>query len=233
MALASVSVATPPKSDPPIARPVQGGAAKSIFTLNAAPPGFDGKSRPIVHPIMGLDGWRTSVGEPCDWVLDESGVLLASDHDVVVPFEFGDVQLHIEYSLPTTPGRLGSAKASSGAVLHGRYEIELLNSFGRPASTSCCGALKGLVAPIANASLPSPGWQTLDVFFRAPRLAGEVVLEKPRVTVLLNGALVLNNVEIDRPTDASVAQDMPATGTLTLQGSPDGVKFRNLWLRHP
>lgn len=218
---------------PPPALPDRDGPAGSIFTLDARPPGFDGKSRPIISPTHKLKDWTTPEGKPCDWVLDEGGVLHASLFDAVIPLEFGDVQLHIEYSFPQTPGRLGIEKASSGVVIHGRYEVELLDSYGRPPTVTCCGALKGLVPPLANASLPSPGWQTVDLFFRAPKIVDGVVTETPRLTVLLNGSLVLNNIEIERTSEGAEAEDMPERGVLHLQGSGDTVMFRNLWMRRP
>ena len=78
--------------------------------------------------------------------------------------EFGDLQLHLEFSLPTTPGRIGSEASSIGVLLQGRYEILLKNSYGRPPNTECSGALLGNHPPCVNAMLPSPGWQTLDVY---------------------------------------------------------------------
>ena len=232
VAIGGQEMSPKPERTPP-ALPAPDGSGRSIFTLDAQAPGFDGKSRPIVHPIKGLVGWTTPEGTPSDWVFDKDGVLHVSEFDAVIPLEFGDVQLHIEYSLPYTPGRIGTDKASSGIVIHGRYEVELLDSYGRPPTVTCCGALKGLVPPVANASLPAPGWQTADLFFRAPRFVDGSLTENPRLTLLLNGSLVLNNIEIEKPTEGAVAEDMPERGLLHLQGSVDSVMFRNLWMRRP
>ena len=218
---------TPPKV------PKKVGVGKSLYTLDAPPPGFDGKSMPLLMPNRGMEGWNDTDGKATDWVIDEGGFVHASDRDAVSVMEFGDCHLHVEYSLPNTPGRIGAAAASSGVIIHGRYEIELHNSFGRPARSMSCGALRGLVAPVANATLPAPGWQALDIFFSAPVLEDGKVINNPRITALLNGVLILNNVEITQPTDYAIATDMPATGPLILQGSSDPVIFRNLWIRRP
>lgn len=203
----------------------------SFYTLDAVPPGFDGKNRVLLKSSAGLSGWSMHDGGTMDWVQDEKGNLHASDRDVVIDHEFGDCQLHLEYSLPRTPGRVGSASASTGLQLHERYEIQLVNSYGRPPNLMCCGAIKGQVPPLANGVLPAPGWQALDVFFSAPRIEDGVVVRKPHVTVLLNGILILNNVEIDGPTSGASGRDMVERGRILLKGSPDPVIFRNIWIR--
>lgn len=213
--------------------PKKAGVGKSFYTLDAPPPGFDGKAMPLLMPGQGMAGWNDINGMPTDWVLDEDGCIHASDRDAIIGKEFGDCQLHVEYSLPRTPGRIGPQGANSGVILHGRYEIELHDSYGRPPLTNCSGAIKGLLAPVANATLPTPGWQVLDVYFRAPVVQDGKVIQNPRITALLNGVLILNNAEITQPTDSAIDSDMPSTGPLILQGSPDPVIFRNLWIRQP
>ena len=214
---------------PPL--PSKSGTSSSLYTLDAPPPGFDGKSRMLLRRNAGMSGWSMHDGGTMDWVLDEQGNLHASDRDVVINHEFGDCQLHLEYSLPRTPGRIGSASASSGLQLHERYEIQLANSYGRPPNLVCSGAIKGQSPPLVNATLPAPGWQALDVYFSAPKIKDGVIVQKPRVTALLNGILILNNVEIDGPTSGASGSDMVETGRILLKGSPDPVIFRNIWIR--
>ncbi|MCH2161149.1 MAG: DUF1080 domain-containing protein [Phycisphaerales bacterium] len=213
--------------------PPKEGVGASLYTLDAPPAGFDGRARPLLIPERGLNGWRMQDGGEVDWVIDPDGNLHASDRDLFCEYILGDFQLHLEFSMPRRSGGPGSVPASSGVLLHGRYEIELLNSYARPATTDSCGAVKGLVAPTANGSLPAPGWQALDVFFLAPRLEDGVVVRKPRVTALLNGVLILNNVEIDGPTSEAIATDQPETGGMLLQGCREPVIFRNIWIRQP
>jgi hypothetical protein len=59
--------------------------------------------------------------------------------------------------------------------------------------------------------------------------------------VLLNGRFVQNNVEIagrtppspTAPLEAADAPPLPATGPIVLQGNPQGVRIRNIWVRVP
>ena len=209
------------------------GVSESLYTLDAPPPGFDGKARPLLKPGQGMEGWTNIHGDATEWTLDENGFIHATIDNAVSVMEFGDCQLHVEYSLPRTPGRIGSAAASSGVIIHGRYEIELHNSFGRPPQPTSSGSVRGLAAPIVNAALPAPGWQALDIYFKAPRIKDGKVVSLPKITALLNGVLILNNVEISGPTDVAVGKDMPEVGPVILQGSSDPVYFRNLWIRRP
>ena len=213
--------------------PEKEGVGRSLYTLDAPPAGFDGRARPLLVPQWGLKGWRMQDGGEIDWVFDDDGNLHASDRDLFCEYEFGDCQLHLEYSLPKRTGGPSAKPATTGILLHGRYEIELLNSYARPSTTESCGAIKGLVAPSANGSLPAPGWQALDIYFSAPQVNNGRVIRKPRITALLNGVLILNNIEIDAPTDAAVATDQPETGGFLLQGSEEPVIFRNIWSRKP
>ena len=213
--------------------PGKEGVGRSLYTLDVPPAGFDGRARPLLVPQWGMKHWRMQDGGEVDWVFDDDGNLHASDRDIHCEHEFGDCQLHLEYSLPRRTGGPTAQPATTGVLIHGRYEIELLNSYARPTTTESCGAIKGLVAPSANGCLPSPGWQALDIYFSAPRLKDGKVIRKPRITALLNGVLILNNIEIDGPTDAAVATDQPETGGLLLQGSEQPVIFRNIWIRQP
>ncbi len=150
---------------------------------------------------------------------------------------FGDVQAHIEFVVPR-----GS---NSGIYFQGRYELQILDSWGVSAAGSGdCGGIyerwddkrdppgyEGH-APRLNASPPPGAWQSFDVTFRAPRFDGDgkktanACFER----VLHNGVLVHENVELSGPTRASAYQDEQSAGPLMLQGDHGPVAFRNVWL---
>src|SRR5215204_6067637 len=70
----------------------------------------------------------------------EGGVLLrgpiARGSDVYTEKEFGDCELHLEFVVPQ--------RSNSGVYLMGRYEIQVLDSFGRPDDQLRPGDLGGI-----------------------------------------------------------------------------------------
>ena len=218
------------RTPPPV--PSGKGTTATLYTINAPPPGFDGRSRPLSVIGHDLKNWTLNEGAPTDWVIDPKGFVHVSDQPIRTTKEFGDLQLHLEFSLPTTPGRIGSEASSIGVLLQGRYEILLKNSYGRPPNTECSGALLGNHPPCVNAMLPSPGWQTLDVYFSAARFERGEMVAPPRITAMINGILILNNLEISNPSPGAFEEGMPSEGPLILRGSKDSVILRNIWIRN-
>ena len=52
--------------------------------------------------------------------------------------------------------------------MEGRYEVQILNSYGKKPEAHECGAIYSEVPPKVIASKPAGEWQTFDIFFRAP-----------------------------------------------------------------
>ena len=149
--------------------------------------------------------------------------------------QHGDVEAHIEFVVPK-----GS---NSGVYLQGRYEIQILDSWGvKDLKHGDCGGIyqrwangRGFEGhpPRVNASKPPGEWQTFDCVFRAPRFdaEGKKIANAKFVKVLHNGVLVHENVEVTGPTRAAAFGDEKPTGPLMLQGDHGPVAYRNLWLR--
>ena len=111
---------------------------------------------------------------------------------------FTDFMLHLEFMTPDMPEATGQAKGNSGVFLQGRYEIQVLDSYGiKTPGKGDCGAIYNQFAPLVNACKPPLEWQTYDAVFRAPRVddAGKIV-EPARMTVLQNGLVIHNNVQL-------------------------------------
>lgn len=151
--------------------------------------------------------------------------------------ESGDVLAHIEFMVPK-----GS---NSGVYFQGRYEVQILDSWGVPSPTyTDCGGIyqrwdeardpKGYEghAPRMNASLAPGEWQTYDVIFRAPRFDsnGKKTENARFIRVLHNGRVVHENVEVTGPTRAAAFEDEKPTGPLMFQGDHGPVAYRNIWL---
>jgi hypothetical protein len=88
-----------------------------------------------------------------------------------------------------------------------------------------CGAIYNQFAPLVAASLPAMEWQTYDAVFRAPR-PGEA---GPRLTLLHNGLVVHNNIQLPGVTGAAVDALIHTPGPLLLQDHGNLVCYRNIW----
>ncbi len=187
---------------------------------------FDGKS---------LDNWRMNGGKPGAWKLERGAMVANRTGDISTKQEFGDCQLHIEWATPKKVEGGGQGRGNSGVFIHGRYEIQVLDSFDNPTyPDGQAGAVYGQHPPLANASRKPGEWQTYDIFFTAPRFDGETLKEPAYVTVVHNGVLVQNHVAIAGST-AHMAlakyDDANATGPFRLQDHGNPTRFRNIWVR--
>lgn len=147
--------------------------------------------------------------------------------------EFGDCELHVEFCV--------AKDSNSGVYLQGRYEVQILDSYGKTTiGVHDCAAIyerwddaakKGFegTAPSANASKPPGEWQSFDITFLAPRFdaAGNKTANGKFVKVLHNGKVVHENVEVTGPTRGGGSVEKP-TGPLRFQGDHGPVAFRNL-----
>jgi serine/threonine-protein kinase len=148
--------------------------------------------------------------------------------------EFADDQeVHVEFWLPYMPRAHGQAKANSGVLLLGRYEIQILDSSQQPISgPQDCGALYGQIAPLVNACSPPRKWQTFDITFRVPKFDENGRLAEPgQLTVHQNRQLVLDKVEVRRPTLGAPFPSTRQPSPLVLQEHGSPVLFRNIWIK--
>ena len=116
-------------------------------------------------------------------------------------------QLHIEWATPAIVKGEGQERGNSGVFLMDRYEIQVLDSYdNKTYYHGQAGSVYKQYAPLVNASRKPGEWQTYDIVFHAPKFDEQgKVIDRARVTVLHNGVLIQNNVEIygntynDRP----------------------------------
>ena len=175
--------------------------------------------------------WRQHDNTDPTWQVRD-GVMIAGGGDIYTKQVFSDFQLHVEFKVPLMQNRVGQQRGNSGIKLHGRYEIQILDSYGKETpGTGDCGALYQQAAPLVNAAKPPNEWQSFDITFRAPRfdLEGRV-LESARVTVVQNGVAVLNNQEIKVPTGKRGGNKQAESGPIRLQDHRCLVEFRNIWI---
>lgn len=130
------------------------------------------------------------------------------------------------------PNATGQGRGNSGILLHGRFEIQILDSFGvQNVGSGDCGAVYNTQAPLANACKAPNEWQSYDIIFKAPVFDsdGHTRLQKATVTVFLNGFLVQNNTEIPGATGPDKIGDATRPAPLLLQYHGSPVEFRNIW----
>jgi len=181
-----------------------------------------------------LSQWTGKNGDP-QWTVHDGMVTVKNGTgDITTKKEFGDFQLHIEFMHPADITGEGQMRGNSGVYLQGLYEIQVLETYNNNNKTYVngqAGAIYTQHAPLVN-PLRKPGeWNAYDVIFTAPAFnADGSYKSNPRVTILLNGILVQNNVVIYGETvKNTVAEKL--RGPIRLQDHGCTVSYRNIWVR--
>ncbi len=145
---------------------------------------------------------------------------------------FGDYSMHLEFRLPFMPKARGQGRGNSGLYHQGRFETQILDSFGLEGKNNETGGLYSIRDPDLNVCLPPMTWQTYDVDFTAARFdADGKKIANAKITVKLNGIVVHRDVELPRTTTAAPVREGPEDGPIYLQDHGNPVRFRNIWVR--
>ncbi len=178
-----------------------------------------------------LSAWLSRKGGEAKWKIKDDYMEVApGTGDIYSKEVFGDFQLHVEFWLPLMADKQGQARANSGVYLQGRYEIQVLDSYGLDSKDNDCGGIYKIAAPLKNACRKPEEWQSYDVAFRTARVENDALKEKPRVTVFHNGVMIHNNLELPTPTGGAMDMDMRKPGAILLQDHGDLVRYRNVWV---
>jgi mono/diheme cytochrome c family protein len=144
---------------------------------------------------------------------------------------FTDFSLHIEFQLPFMPEARGQGRGNSGIYCQGRFEVQMLDSFGLAGKDNECGGLYSIKAPDVNMCLPPLTWQTYDIDFTAARWGKAGTIASPaRITVRHNGIVVHRDVELPQTVTATPAPGTIESGPILLQDHGNPVRYRNIWL---
>ena len=220
-------------------------AADSIFKpdqsrLPVPPP----KEATVLLDEKGNHSFLSMAGEKIDWPI-EDGVIVSTpkrnQNHIVSKLHFKDADIHVEFLLPE------KGPANSGVYIHGNYEIQIFNSFGkRMVTQEDAGALYGFAPPLVNACRKPGEWQVFDIRYRAPRRdrAGKII-ENGTVTVWFNGKKVQDTTQFGEPKSVyhpfrfgttpylekiRDRQKKTMIGPVFLQDHGNPVKFRNVWV---
>ncbi len=143
---------------------------------------------------------------------------------------FGDHSIHIEFRLPYQPEARGQGRGNSGIYVQGRYEVQMLDSFGLAGKNNECGGIYETRDPNVNMCFPPLTWQTYDIDFTAAVYEDGKEVKKPRITVRHNGVVVHRDVELPKTTRASRVKAGPENGPIYLQHHGNPVRYRNIWV---
>lgn len=144
--------------------------------------------------------------------------------------EFGDHTIHFEFREPFTPEARGQKCGNSGCYVAGRYEVQILDSFGLEGKSNECGGIYKAAPPKVNMAFPPLTWQTYDIDFTAPKFDKDgKKTASARMTVKHNGVVIHNDVEVP-VTPGGVSKDEAPTGPVFLQDHKNPLRFRNVWV---
>ena len=143
---------------------------------------------------------------------------------------FQSFQLHLEFQTPFMPAARGQGRGNSGFYAQGRYEVQILDSFGLEGENNECGGIYTVAKPAFNACQPPLCWQTYDIDFTAAEYKDGRKVKNARLTVRHNGSLIHDNVEVPKATTAAPLKEGPEPGPIFLQNHGNPVRFRNIWV---
>ena len=185
--------------------------------------------RPIDLLARGLDGWKAmdpdakfgwsmsvengerilsnKLGLKPDGSWAGGGTNLATDRS-----DFFDFNLEYDVRVPK-----GS---NSGVYLRGRYECQVVDSYGKEPGYLNMAAIYGRLVP-SKAAEKAPGeWQHVSV-----------TLFRRHVTVVLNGETIIDDEPLLGVTGGAIDADERAMGPIYLQGDHSDADYKNMILR--
>jgi len=210
----------------------------SIFAQDREPPVISALPRQVPSDAVVLfDGtdlskWTYTNGRPAGWTVAK-GEMTVKGGSIVTKDSFGNMQLHLEFCSPVPPEGEGQGRGNSGVYIHGNYEVQVLDSYKNSTySDGMCGAVYQQHVPLVNASRPPGIWQVYDIIFHVARFdENGNIIKRPTLTLLHNGVLIQDHVEIKGPTGGAAGNEEKPAGPIVLQDHHNPVRYRNIWVR--
>ena len=192
-------------------------------------PGISTRDAAFGEPIDllkdGLDGWKAMNGSArfcwsfADGVLSNNvgykpdGSWAGGGANLVTRrADFGDFNL--EFDVRVKKG------SNSGVYLRGRFECQIIDSHGNPPNRHSMASYYGRVTPQVAAEKAPGEWQHVSV-----------TIYRRRMTIVLNGTVVIEDAELTGVTGCAIDADIDAPGPIYLQGDHSDADYRNMILR--
>jgi len=184
-----------------------------------------------------LDAWVT---DQCYWTIENGLLKMPKKGPFLVTKEsFGSVQMHIEWMVPMPEKGKECRQGNSGVYFQGRYELQILDmKCGEPTYVNgMCASIYKQHAPLVNPIRGRGEWNVYDVIYNAPVFNPNGTYRvPPTITVIFNGVLVLNNVQIYGTTTYIGLPKVQPHGDAPIllqrySDTEDTVFFRNIWVR--
>jgi hypothetical protein len=122
--------------------------------------------------------------------------------------------------------------ANSGIYVMGEYEVQVLDSYGKDANPGPgdMGAIYGAQPPKNPKYLKWGEWNKYEIHWQAPRFdaSGKKTANAKFLKVILNGAVIHENVEMKNVTPGGVDGKEKPKGPIMFQGNHGPVAYRNI-----
>lgn len=185
-------------------------------------------AKPPEGAVVLFDGTQQSIDAHWDrGRLSENGLLVQG---TTSKDRFQSYRLHLEFRTPWVPSGREQGRGNSGVYHQGRFETQILDSFGLEGRMNETGGIYSIKDPDWNMCYPPLSWQTYDVDFAAATFDDGKKTNNARMTVRLNGVVVQDNIELPNNTTASMLKEGPDPGPIDLQEHGAPVRYRNIWV---
>jgi len=207
--------------------------AERIWQDYANPPQVDAKFGRPDNAIVLFDGtdfsnWERDGGGEIRWKRADGAMqVVPGSGGLVTKKPVKDFVMHVEFQLPTDPQ--DRERGNSGVYIQRRYEVQIINSYGRELEFAGCGSIYRFKAPDYNVCKAPGEWQSYDIRFREALYDGDTKVADARVTVYHNGVLVHDDVAVPNKTGAGRPEG-PEPLPILLQDHGSAVSFRNIWI---
>ncbi len=158
-----------------------------------------------------VNGWKVVDGVLVNDPVQKEGEAHIPYGNLRTTQTFEDFNLKLEVNVP--------AGSNSGIYLRGIYEVQVMDSYGKPLDSHNMGALYSRIVPLVAAEKPAGEWQEMDI-----------TLCKRHLTVVLNGKKIIDNQPVKGVTGEAMTSDEFIPGPIYLQGNHGKVSYRNIVL---